>query len=147
MTFGLKLALWFDELQRDRERLERARHAVSVGKVSGAVGTYAHLEPGIEQLVCDQLNLRPAPVASQVIQRDRHAELLSALAITAASLETFALEIRGLQKTELGERGDEAAAHFMDPRAHRREFRFPFRSQSRVAENRGNYEGAVRGRI
>jgi len=103
MTFGLKLALWFDELVRDRERLTRAREAVSVGKISGAVGTYAHLDPGIEQSVCDQLGLRPAPVASQVIQRDRHAELLSALAITAASLETFALEIRGLQKTEIGE--------------------------------------------
>ena len=77
--------------------------AISVGKISGAVGTYAHLDPGIEQSVCDQLGLRPAPVASQVIQRDRHAELLSALAITAASLETFALEIRGLQKTEIGE--------------------------------------------
>ena len=103
MTFGLKLALWFDELVRDRERLTRARETISVGKFSGAVGTYAHLDPGIEQSVCDQLGLRPAPVASQVIQRDRHAELLSALAITAASLETFALEIRGLQKTEIGE--------------------------------------------
>ena len=103
MTFGLKLALWFDELVRDRERLTRARETISVGKISGAVGTYAHLDPGIEQSVCDQLGLRPAPVASQVIQRDRHAELLSALAITAASLETFALEIRGLQKTEIGE--------------------------------------------
>ena len=103
MTFGLKLALWFAELVRDRERLTRAREAISVGKISGAVGTYAHLDPGSEQSVCDQLGLRPAPVASQVIQRDRHAELLSALAITAASLETFALEIRGLQKTEIGE--------------------------------------------
>ncbi len=103
MTFGLKLALWFDELVRDRERLTRAREAISVGKISGAVGTYAHLDPGIEQSVCDQLGLRPAPVASQVIQRDRHAELLSVLSITAASLETFALEIRGLQKTEIGE--------------------------------------------
>ena len=103
MTFGLKLALWFDELMRDRERLTRAREAISVGKISGAVGTYAHLDPGIEQSVCDQLGLRPAPVASQVIQRDRHAELLSALSIMAASLETFALEIRGLQKTEIGE--------------------------------------------
>ena len=103
MTFGLKLALWFDELRRDRDRIVRARQAVSVGKISGAVGTYAHLDPAIEQSVCDQLGLEPARVASQVIQRDRHAELLSALAIAAASLETFALEIRGLQKTELGE--------------------------------------------
>lgn len=103
MTFGVKLALWFDELSRDRERLDRARQAISVGKLSGAVGTYAHLDPAIEQSVCDQLGLQPARVASQVIQRDRHAELLSALAITAASLETFALEVRGLQKTEIGE--------------------------------------------
>ncbi len=103
MTFGVKLAVWFDELSRDRERLDRARQAISVGKLSGAVGTYAHLDPAIEQSVCDQLGLQPARVASQVIQRDRHAELLSALAITAASLETFALEVRGLQKTEIGE--------------------------------------------
>ena len=103
MTFGLKLAVWFDELVRDRGRLTRAREAISVGKISGAVGTYAHLDPEIEQSVCDQLGLRAAPVASQVIQRDRHAELLLALSITAASLETFALEIRGLQKTEIGE--------------------------------------------
>ena len=103
MTFGVKLAVWFDELSRDRERLDRARQAISVGKLSGAVGTYAHLDPAIEQSVCDQLGLQPARVASQVVQRDRHAELLSALAITAASLETFALEVRGLQKTEIGE--------------------------------------------
>jgi adenylosuccinate lyase len=103
MTFGLKLALWFDELRRDRERIVRARQGISVGKISGAVGTYAHLDPAIEESVCKQRGLEPAPVASQVIQRDRHAELLSSLAIAAASLETFALEIRGLQKTELGE--------------------------------------------
>ena len=81
----------------------RAREAISVGKLSGAVGTYAHLDPSIEQAVCDALGLTPAPVASQVVQRDRHAELLSALAITAASLEKFAVEVRGLQKTEIGE--------------------------------------------
>ena len=103
MTFGLKLALWFDQLGRDRVRLVRAREAVCVGQISGAVGTYAHLDPAIEEAVCLQLGLRPAPVASQVIQRDRHAELLSALAITGATLETIALEIRGLQKTEIGE--------------------------------------------
>ena len=103
MTFGLKLALWFTELQRARERLVRARETIGVGKLSGAVGTYAHLDPAIEQGVCDRLGLTPAPVASQVVQRDRHAELLSALAITAASLEKFALEVRGLQKTEIGE--------------------------------------------
>jgi adenylosuccinate lyase len=103
MTFGLKLALWYAELQRNLDRLLRARDVVSVGKISGAVGTFAHLDPAIEARVCERLGLQPAPVSSQVIQRDRHAELLSALAITAASLEKFALEIRGLQKTEIGE--------------------------------------------
>jgi len=103
MTFGLKLALWYAELQRDVLRIQHARTGISVGKLSGAVGTFAHLPPRIEADVCRRLGLEPAPVASQVIQRDRHAELLSALAITAASLEKFALEVRGLQKTEIGE--------------------------------------------
>src|SRR5215813_1846757 len=103
MTFGLKLALWFAEVDRDRERVRRAQATISVGKLSGAVGTFAHVPPAIEADVCRRLGLEPAAVASQVIQRDRHAELLAALAITAASLETFALEIRGLQKTEIGE--------------------------------------------
>src|SRR5688572_27450487 len=103
MTFGLKLALWYAELTRDVARLRRAREVISVGKLSGAVGTFAHLPPAIEADVCRTLGLDPAPVASQVIQRDRHAELLSALAITGSSLEKFALEIRGLQKTEIGE--------------------------------------------
>ena len=103
MTFGVKLALWFAELTRDRERVVRARETVAVGKISGAVGMFAHLDPAIEADVCKRLGLKPAPVSSQVIQRDRHAELMSALAITAASLEKFALEIRGLQKTEIGE--------------------------------------------
>jgi adenylosuccinate lyase len=103
MTFGLKLALWYAELGRDLDRVLRARDIVAVGKVSGAVGTFAHLDPSIEQEVCRRLGLAAAPVSSQVIQRDRHAELLSALALTGASLEKFALEIRGLQKTEIGE--------------------------------------------
>jgi len=103
MTFGLKLALWYAELRRDLDRVLRARDVVSAGKISGAVGTFAHLDPAIEARVCARLGLEPAPVSSQVIQRDRHAELMSALAITAASLEKFALEIRGLQKTEIGE--------------------------------------------
>jgi adenylosuccinate lyase len=103
MTFGLKLALWYAELARDVERIRRARSVVAVGKLSGAVGTFAHLPPSVEADVCRALGLQPAPVASQVIQRDRHAELLSALAITGSSLEKFALEIRGLQKTEIGE--------------------------------------------
>jgi adenylosuccinate lyase len=103
MTFGVKLALWASQLARDRVRLTRAREAIAVGKLSGAVGMFAHLDPSIEAAVCHRLHLAPVPVASQVIQRDRHAELLSALAILGASLETFALEIRGLQKTEIGE--------------------------------------------
>jgi adenylosuccinate lyase len=103
MTFGLKLALWYAETGRARDRLVRAREAVAVGKISGAVGTFAHLDPAIEAAVCRRLGLQPAAVSSQVIQRDRHAELLTALAIAAASLEKFALEIRGLQKTEIGE--------------------------------------------
>jgi adenylosuccinate lyase len=103
MTLGLKLALWYAEVERDIARVRRARETISVGKLSGAVGTFAHLPPSIESDVCRRLGLAPAPVASQVIQRDRHAELLMVLAITAASLEKFALEIRGLQKTEIGE--------------------------------------------
>jgi adenylosuccinate lyase len=103
MTFGLKLALWYAELARDVVRIRQAREVISVGKLSGAVGTFAHLPPEVEADACRTLGLQPAPVASQVIQRDRHAELISALAITASSLEKFALEIRGLQKTEIGE--------------------------------------------
>jgi adenylosuccinate lyase len=103
MTLGLKLALWHSEVGRNIGRVRRARAVISVGKLSGAVGTFAHLPPSIEADVCRRLGLEPAAVASQIIQRDRHAELLSALAITAASLEKFALEIRGLQKTEIGE--------------------------------------------
>jgi adenylosuccinate lyase len=103
MTFGVKLALWYAELERGRERVGRAREVISVGKLSGAVGMFAHLDPSIERAVCARLGLAPAPVASQVVQRDRHAELLASLAIAGASLEKFALEIRGLQKTEIGE--------------------------------------------
>ncbi len=103
LTFGLKLALWYAELGRDVERVQRARETVRVGKLSGAVGTFAHVDPAIEAAVCRRLGLEPDAVSSQVIQRDRHAELLTALAITGASLEKFALEIRGLQRTEIGE--------------------------------------------
>jgi adenylosuccinate lyase len=103
MTFGLKLALWYAELSRGIARLRRAREVIAVGKLSGAVGTFGHLPPSIEADVCRSLGLEPAPVASQVIQRDRHAELMATLAITGSSLEKFALEIRGLQKTEIGE--------------------------------------------
>jgi adenylosuccinate lyase len=124
MTFGLKLALWYAELARDVDRVRRARGTVSVGKLSGAVGTFAHLPPAVEADVCRTLGLEPAPVASQVIQRDRHAELLSALAITASTLEKCALEIRGLQKTEIGEveepfaqgqKGSSAMPHKQNP--------------------------------
>jgi len=103
MTVGVKLALWYAEVARDRVRVERAREIISVGKISGAVGMFAHLDPSVEAAVCKRLGLAPAPVSSQVIQRDRHAEVMTSLAITAASLEKFALEIRGLQKTEIGE--------------------------------------------
>ena len=103
VTLGLKLALWYEELRRDRDRLEHARDIISVGMVSGAVGTYAHLNPEIEQGVCERLGLQPARISSQVIQRDRHAEMAWALAVAGASLEKFALEVRGLQKTEIGE--------------------------------------------
>ena len=103
MTFGLKLALWHSQLQRDRQRVERARERIAVGKLSGAVGTFPHLGPEVEAAVCAKLGLRPAPIASQVLQRDQHAEVMTALAILAASLETFATEIRALQKTEVRE--------------------------------------------
>src|SRR5262249_36241120 len=103
ITFGLKLALWYAELGRAVERVERARQAISVGKLSGAVGTFAHLPPTIEADVCRRLGLAPAPRAAQVNQRDRDAELLAALGITGGSCEKFALEIRGMQKTEIGE--------------------------------------------
>jgi adenylosuccinate lyase len=103
MTFGVKLALWHAEVQRGRRRIVQAKEAISVGKLSGAVGMFAHLDPSVEDAVCRRLGLAPAPVSSQIVQRDRHAELLSALAILAASLEKFAVEIRGLQKTEIGE--------------------------------------------
>jgi adenylosuccinate lyase len=103
MTFGLKLALWHSQLQRDRARLLAAREAISVGKLSGPVGTFSHLPPEFEQAVCARLELRPAPIASQVLQRDQHAQLMTTLAILAASLETFATEVRALQKTEVRE--------------------------------------------
>lgn len=102
-TFGLKLAGWVFELARDRDRLRRARDGVAVGKLSGAVGSYSQLSPEIESYVCDRLGLVPEDSATQVIPRDRHAELLAAIATTGASLERFAQEIRHLQRTEVGE--------------------------------------------
>ncbi len=103
ITFGLKLCSWYEETRRNRERLGRARASVAVGKISGAVGTYAHLDPAIEKEVCRKLGLAPDPISTQVVQRDRHADYLLALAQLATSLEKFALEIRHLQRTEVGE--------------------------------------------
>jgi adenylosuccinate lyase len=124
MTFGLKLALWYAELRRQRVRLERARDVISVGKLSGAVGTFSHLPVEVEEAVCARLGLRPAPVSSQVLQRDRHAEVLGALALCAATLEKIATEIRALQKTEVreveepfksGQKGSSAMPHKRNP--------------------------------
>ena len=103
ITFGLKLLSWYEETRRNRERLARARVSIAVGKVSGAVGTYAHLDPAIEKEVCRKLGLAADPISNQVVQRDRHACFLSCLAVIGASLEKFALEIRHLQRTEVGE--------------------------------------------
>ncbi len=102
-TFGLKLVLWMAEIDRNIERLEHAKKAVAVGKISGAVGTYANVDPYVEKYVCEKMGLEPALIATQVIQRDRHAELCSTLAIIASTLDKIALEIRHLQRTEVRE--------------------------------------------
>src|SRR6201997_1385579 len=102
-TFGLKLAGWAFELERGRERIARALEGMRVGKLSGAVGTYAATDPELERIACERLGLEPAPTSTQILQRDRHAELLCALAVVASSLDTFALEIRHLARTEVGE--------------------------------------------
>src|SRR5205823_2615159 len=102
-TFGLKLALWAFELDRGRARLRRGREAISVGKISGVVGTYSKVDPRVEEYVCGRLGLRPAEASSQILQRDRHAEFMSALAIVASSLDKFALELRHLARTEVRE--------------------------------------------
>lgn len=103
ITFGLKLSSWYEETRRNLVRLERARESVAVGKISGAVGTYAHLDPAIEKEVCRRLGLTPDPISTQIVQRDRHADFLLALAQYATSLEKFTTEIRHLQRTEVGE--------------------------------------------
>jgi len=100
-TMGLKFALWFEETKRNIERLQSAIERISVGQISGAVGTFEHLSPQVEEYVCKKMGLTPAPVSTQVIQRDRHAEYLSVLAITGSTLEKIATEIRHLQKTEV----------------------------------------------
>ncbi|UCG39256.1 MAG: adenylosuccinate lyase, partial [bacterium] len=102
-TFGLKMALWYEELERAQERIRRARQQVAVGKLSGAVGTYSNVPPEVEDHVCARMGLTPVRVASQVIQRDRHAEYMVSLALAASSIEKFAVEIRHLQRTEVGE--------------------------------------------
>ena len=102
-TLGLKFLLWMSELDRNTDRLRLAREAISVGKLSGPVGTYTQVSPKVEEIACDKLGLRPARVANQVLQRDRHAEVLAAIAITGATLEKIALEIRHLSRTEVGE--------------------------------------------
>jgi len=124
MTFGLKPALWYTEAGRNLERLKRAREVARVGKISGAVGTFAHIDPDVEEEVCRLLGLEAAPVSTQIVQRDRHAEFVSALAIVAASLEKVALEIRALQRTEIleaeepfseGQKGSSAMPHKRNP--------------------------------
>jgi adenylosuccinate lyase len=124
MTFGLKPALWYVEAGRNLERLRRAREAVRVGKISGAVGTFAHIDPDVEEEACHLLGLEAAAVSTQVLQRDRHAELSATLAILAASLEKVALEIRSLQRTEVleaeepfteGQKGSSAMPHKKNP--------------------------------
>ena len=124
MTFGLKLALWLNEVDRDIERVEHAKKIVSVGKLSGAVGTYSNINPKIEEIVCKKLGITPSPLATQVIQRDRHAEYMTTLAIVASSFEKFATEIRNLQRTDIreaeeyfapGQKGSSAMPHKRNP--------------------------------
>lgn len=103
MTFGLKMALYYDEMNRNLKRLRKARETVSVGKLSGAVGTYANIDQRVESYVCGKMGLKAANIATQILQRDRHAEFLTAIAITGTSLEKFATEFRNLQHTEIGE--------------------------------------------
>jgi len=102
-SFGLKLAVWVEEMKRNRERLKEAKGAIAIGKLSGAVGTYATLSPELEEKTCARLGITPAPVSNQIIQRDRHAQFITTLALIASSLEKFATEIRGLQRTETRE--------------------------------------------
>jgi adenylosuccinate lyase len=124
VTFGLKLALWYAEIERDMERLKAALKTISVGKISGAVGTYQHLNPAVERYVCKKLDLQPAPISTQILQRDRHAEFMNTLALCGCSLEKFATEIRHLQKTEVleaeeffskGQKGSSAMPHKRNP--------------------------------
>ncbi len=124
MTFGLKFTLWYEEAKRNLERMERARKTISIGKFSGAVGTFSNIPVAIEEKVCKKLGLKPEPIATQVVQRDRHAEYLSTLAIIAASIEKIVVEIRHLQRTEVleaeepfakGQKGSSAMPHKRNP--------------------------------
>ncbi|MFQ5988023.1 MAG: adenylosuccinate lyase [Dehalococcoidia bacterium] len=123
-TFGLKLALWVEEMKRNAQRLAEARKAIAVGKISGAVGTYASVPPAVEKTACARLGVEAAPISSQIVQRDRHAQFMTTLAIIAGSLEKFATEIRGLQRTEIleveepfepGQTGSSAMPHKRNP--------------------------------
>jgi len=123
-TFGLKFALWYEEMKRNITRMENAVESVSVGQISGAVGTFDYLDPSVEEYVCKQMGLKPDPITTQVIQRDRHAEFMSAIAITGATLEKIATEIRHLQRTEVleaeeyfskGQKGSSAMPHKRNP--------------------------------
>ncbi|CAI9391991.1 adenylosuccinate lyase [Niallia sp. Sow4_A1] len=123
-TFGLKLALWYEEMKRNLERFKAAAEGIEYGKISGAVGTYANIDPFVEQYVCEELGLKPAPISTQTLQRDRHADYMSTLALIATSIEKFAVEIRGLQKSETreveeffakGQKGSSAMPHKRNP--------------------------------
>jgi adenylosuccinate lyase len=123
-TFGLKMALWYDEMKRNLTRMERAKEGISVGKISGAVGTFAHIPPFVEEYVCNRLGLKPASISTQIVQRDHHAEFFTTVAIIASSLEKFAVELRHLQRTEVleaeeffskGQKGSSAMPHKRNP--------------------------------
>ncbi|TKD68204.1 adenylosuccinate lyase [Pseudalkalibacillus hwajinpoensis] len=123
-TFGLKMALWYEEMKRNLDRFKTASENVRFGKLSGAVGTYANIDPFIEQYVCEKIGLQPAPISTQTLQRDRHAHYMSSLALVATSIEKFAVEIRGLQKSETreveeffakGQKGSSAMPHKRNP--------------------------------
>ena len=124
MTFGLKLLLWYEEMKRNRERLRRAVDSVSVGQISGAVGTLAHMDPRVEEFVCEKLGLSVAEISTQVIQRDRHAEFMTTLAVVASTLDKMGTELRNLQRTDIleveeafgkGQKGSSAMPHKRNP--------------------------------
>ncbi|MBD3108881.1 adenylosuccinate lyase [Bacillus sp. AGMB 02131] len=123
-TFGLKMALWYEEMKRNLERFKAGRESVEYGKISGAVGTYANIDPFVEAYVCEKLGTKPAPISTQTLQRDRHAHYMSTLALIATSIEKFAVEVRGLQKSETreveeafakGQKGSSAMPHKRNP--------------------------------